>query len=63
MKKTYRECVDCGQPCRGKNCPNNTVTRYFCDRCGDETELYHYDGEELCIWCIEKELEKVEGSV
>lgn len=63
MKKTYRECVDCGLPCKGHNCPNHTVTRYICDRCGTETKLYHYEGEELCIGCIEESLEEVEGSV
>ena len=63
MKKTFNECVDCGMPCKGDSCPHRKVTRYFCDRCKEETTLYHYEGEELCIECIEKALEVVEGSV
>lgn len=60
MKRTESECVDCGLPCKGKSCPYYSVTRYYCDECGEETQLYYYDGKELCIDCIEKTLEKVE---
>jgi hypothetical protein len=63
MKKTFNECVDCGKPCIGSACPYRNVTRYFCDKCGEETKLYHYEGQELCIGCIEEELEEVEGSL
>jgi hypothetical protein len=63
MKRTENECADCGMPCKGHSCPHYRVTRYYCDRCGDETKLYHYEGEELCIGCIEEALEEVEGSV
>ena len=63
MRVTENECVDCGRPCLGNACPNRNVTRFYCDRCGNETKLYHYDGEELCIDCIiSDELEVVEGS-
>ena len=62
MHKTENECVSCGLPCWGDSCPYRNVTRYYCDKCGEETTLYHFDGEELCIECIEKSLEKVEGS-
>ena len=32
-----------------------------CVDCGDEVEkLYNFDDDELCIYCIEKRLEKVE---
>lgn len=60
MKQTTNECVDCGLPCLGDSCPYRNVTRLYCDECGDETDLYYYDGQELCIDCIEKNLEKVE---
>lgn len=56
------ECCDCavpGYPCRGSACPLRHVPHYYCDECGDETELYEYDGEQLCIDCIEKRLEPV----
>ena len=56
------ECCDCatpGYPCLGSNCPNRRVPHYYCDECEDEVTLYKFDGKELCIDCIEKELDKV----
>lgn len=60
MKETTNECVSCGLQCLGNSCPHRNVTRFYCDECGDETDLYYYDGQELCIDCIKKQLEKVE---
>ena len=62
---TYEnECFDCavpGYPCIGDSCPNRHVKRYYCDECKDYVEkLYRFDGEELCLDCIEKRLEVVE---
>ena len=62
---TYEnECCDCavpGYPCIGDSCPNRHVKRYYCDECGYDVEkLYRFDGEELCLDCIEKRLEVVE---
>ena len=62
MLKIENECVGCGLPCLGSSCPHQNVTRYYCDDCGEETELYYFDGEELCRECIIERLEKVEGS-
>ena len=65
MKKIENECVgckDCGLPCLGNSCPYRNVTRFYCDRCGNEDELYHYDQEELCIDCLLENFEIVEGS-
>lgn len=62
MRTVENECVSCGLPCLGDGCPYRNVTRFYCDKCGEETALYHYDGKELCIDCIEFDLEKVEGS-
>lgn len=62
MTKYENECVDCGLPCLGNSCPNRNVLRYYCDQCGDEAKLYHFDGEELCLNCIEEKLDVVEGS-
>lgn len=59
MKQLENECVDCGLPCLGNSCPNRNVPRFYCDECGDEAQLYDFDGEELCIDCIEKRLDKV----
>ncbi len=60
MIKKENECVDCGLPCLGSSCPNRNVIRIYCDKCGDEGKIYHYDGEHLCISCIEETLEEVE---
>ena len=62
MHITENECVGCGLPCWGSACPHSNVTRYYCDKCGEETELYHFDDEELCLDCIVDRLERVEGS-
>lgn len=59
MVKIENECVDCGLPCLGDSCPYRNVVRYYCDKCKEENKLYHYDEHELCIDCIEKELEEV----
>jgi hypothetical protein len=61
MVKTENECCDCGLPCVYESCPYWAVTRFYCDECNDEYEsIYHFEGEQLCIDCIEKRLEKVE---
>ena len=65
MKKIENECIRCkdlGLPCIGNSCPYKNVARFYCDRCGDENKLYHYDHEELCAYCLLKEFEVVEGS-
>ena len=62
MKKILNECVDCGLPCLGDACPNRNVVRFYCDKCRDEDTLYHYGDEELCLDCVRKRLEVVEGS-
>lgn len=58
MVRYEDECVDCGLPCtdicRYKNAPH-----WYCDDCGEEVQLYHYDDRELCLDCIENLLEKV----
>ena len=59
MTVTTDECVDCGLPCIS-TCRYKNVTMFYCDKCKEETQLYYYDGQELCIDCIEKILEKVE---
>ena len=62
MKIFENECVDCGLPCMGDTCPYKSVPHYYCDNCDEETTLYYYDGEELCINCIKEKLIKVDGS-
>ena len=53
MKRTESECVCCGFPCRRNGCRNYRVTRFYCDRCGEELgKIYDVDGEELCEECL-----------
>jgi hypothetical protein len=62
MRKLEDECVGCkdlGLPCFGDSCPNRNVTRFYCDRCNFEEQLYYFDGQELCLDCIESILDKV----
>lgn len=60
MVRTESDCVDCGLPCIYESCPHYKVVVYECDDCGHEVyKLYYYDGQELCIDCIEKRLERV----
>lgn len=61
MKVTENECVDCGLPCLN-SCPYKNVTRFYCDRCGYEGKLRHYENEQLCEDCLLKEFDVVEGS-
>jgi hypothetical protein len=62
MKVIENECVGCPKEmgCMGSSCPNLNVPHFYCDDCGEETQLYYYEDKELCIDCIEKSLEKVE---
>lgn len=62
MIEITNECLDCKNeryPCRGASCPNRRVVRYRCDKCKDECTIYHFEGKELCINCIEEMLEEV----
>lgn len=59
------ECVGCPIEigCLGSSCPKKNVPHYFCDECGDEfypSELYKYDGEELCKNCLVEKFDTLE---
>lgn len=58
------ECVGCPPEigCLGDSCPYKNVKRFYCDDCKEEEPLYEYEGQELCLECIEKRLTPVEGS-
>lgn len=64
MKRIENECVGCPPEmgCLGDSCPNRNVPHYYCDNCGNEEKLYHYDNDELCEECLLKNFEVVEGS-
>lgn len=64
MVRIENECVCC-QPdlgCIGSACKYKNVPRYYCDICKEEGELFYFDNQELCIECIKKKLDLVEGS-
>ena len=59
MKVKINGCVDCGLPCM-LFCPlRDDSYIYRCDECGDETQLYEWDSQELCLDCLEKYLDKI----
>ena len=62
MKRIENDCVDCSLPCLGDICPKRNVPHYYCDYCGSEEKLYHYDDDELCEECLLKQFEVVEGT-
>lgn len=57
MKTIENDCVGCGIPC--VDCGRKRTIHYYCDRCGGDGELYHFEDEELCIYCIKDSLERV----
>lgn len=59
MKRVENDCVGCELPCLGDSCPYRNAEHLYCDECGDETQLYKFEGEELCLRCIEQRLTKV----
>lgn len=63
MIKMENMCCNCKTstyPCQEELCPNLNVKIYECDCCHDEIDtLYQFDGQELCLDCIEKLLLKI----
>lgn len=63
MARRYEDwCVGCPAEmgCMGSSCPNRNVEIVYCDECGEDNEtIYEFDGEELCLNCIEEKLVKV----
>lgn len=62
MIEYENECVGCPPEigCLGKFCPNRRVPHLYCDECGEETDLYWYEDEQLCADCVIDKLQKVE---
>ena len=59
MIRTESGCVDCGLPCLHSACPHYEHVVYECDNCEEESKLYWFNGKQLCISCIEEQLEEV----
>ena len=52
------ECVQCSNGC--VDCGRKRIAVPYCDKCKDDTSaIYEFDGEQLCISCVEKELKEV----
>lgn len=60
MKKIENDCVGCATYCI--NCGRKRAVHYYCDNCLEEEKLFEFEGQELCISCIERKLTVVEGS-
>lgn len=57
------ECCSCASgsyACRGSLCPLREVPHLYCDECDEETTLYYFDNEMLCLDCIVERLDKVD---
>lgn len=60
------DCCDCASgayPCLGISCHLRNAPHYYCDECGDEADIYYFEGTELCIDCIKKRLKQVKGDI
>lgn len=61
MTKLENDCRGCPPElgCAGPDCPYRRAPHHYCDLCGDETDLYHFDDSELCLDCIRHTLKPV----
>lgn len=62
MVRYENDCCDCATenyPC-DRFCYRRRAKHFYCDMCGEEDKLFWYDGKQLCISCVESELESVE---
>lgn len=58
MIRYENECVGCPQGCT--HCQLERVICYYCDDCGEQaSELFEYDGKELCFICLLDKVPKV----
>ena len=65
MIKIENDCCDCATesyPCRGSSCELRNSKHYYCDECGDETDILYEDDCEvqLCSECALNRFKKIE---
>lgn len=60
MECIENDCVGCDIPC--VDCGRKHVKHFYCDDCGDEEQLYEYNGKQLCELCLLSYFKVVEGS-
>lgn len=59
MIKYENDCCNCSTPLYPCDGSHKRVPHFYCDECGQETDIYYFDGDELCIDCVEARLEVV----
>ena len=61
MIEYVSDCVDCGKPCLGNDCPHFSVKLLVCDKCNDEVDkLWIVDDEQVCEHCLKEMFETIE---
>lgn len=56
-------CFSCDLPCIYESCPYYRVEYFVCDFCKEENvKLYDYNGYEICVDCLIKQFDVIEGS-
>lgn len=53
-------CATESYPCLGSSCPRRHDPHLYCDECEEETTLYYFDDEMLCLDCIQERLDEVD---
>lgn len=61
MVREESDCVGCALPCIGDECAYRRIRVTYCDRCGEEDDLYEFEGRQLCIGCVRRSLTKVDA--
>ena len=58
MKQIENNCVSCADYC--SDCGLRRTEHFYCDVCGREDRLYHFDDKELCVYCVTEALRGTE---
>ena len=60
--KLINECVGCPPEmgCLGSACPHRNIPVFSCDQCGDDGDIYEYEGQHYCPSCLLDLFDKVQ---